>query len=163
MPLYIHLAIHFILAVLSGYAVGAYFKKPVTGLLAGVAGGFLIDLDHVLEYFLVFGWEFNIFSFLDGEQFLVSGLIRLWFHAWEYIPILVILAWLFRRQLYAKTIVLALVLGGSVHLLSDVMINNYPFRNYSLIYRYRQDFKAENLLNHDQYQEYLENRSSYEF
>ncbi len=158
MPLYIHLSIHFILAVITGYTVGRYFKKPWLGLLSGIVGGFLIDLDHLLEYFLVFGWHFNIYNFFDGHQFLTSGLIRLFFHAWEYVPILILIAWFFRKNLYAKTIVLVLASSGLVHLVSDVFINNYPWRNYSLIYRYHQHFQAENILSEAQYQEYLESR-----
>lgn len=163
MPLYIHLSIHFILAVLTGYAVGKYYRQPKIGLLAGIAGGFLIDLDHVLEYFIVFGWQFNLANFLMGYQFLDSGLIRLWFHAWEYIPIFIILAWFFRRNLVAKTIILTLVWSGSVHLVSDVFINNYPVRNYSWLYRYHQDFQAKNLLSEAQYQKYQADRIFYGF
>ena len=60
MPLALHLGIHFALAVLSGYLLGSYFNNKKLGVIFGILGGFLIDLDHVLEYFLVFGPSFNL-------------------------------------------------------------------------------------------------------
>jgi len=157
-PLPIHLFIHFALAIAVGYVVGRAFKKPELGIMFGILGGFFIDLDHVLEYFLVFGLRFNIFDFLDGRQFLASGLVRSWFHAWEYIPGLLLVAWLVRKNKTAVTVILALTLGGAVHLATDSLINNYPLRNYSLVYRYQVDFQAERLLNSEQYQEFMENK-----
>ena len=157
-PLPLHLTIHFVLAVLIGYLVGRYFKKLWPGIIGGVLGGFFIDLDHILEYFLVFGPHFNLSDFLNGRQFLVSGQIHVWFHAWEYIPILLLIAWLCRKQKAVATFILALTLGGFIHLISDCRINNYPPRNYSLIYRYEVGFSAKHLLNAEQYAKYLKDR-----
>jgi hypothetical protein len=159
-PLPVHLSIHFILAVLVGYLIGYHYKKLWTGIIGGILGGFLIDLDHVLEYFLVLGPHFNLVDFFNGRQFLVSDQIHTWFHAWEYIPILLLVAWLCRRQKAVATFLLALTLGGFVHLVSDCLINNYPPRNYSLIYRYEVNFSTQKLLNADQYSKYLRDRSS---
>lgn len=163
MPLSIHLAIHFILALLVGYFLGRRYRLLSVGLSAGIAGGFFIDLDHVLEYFLVFGWQFDPARFLMGYQFLASGLIRVWFHAWEYFPILMVLAWIMRSRPVLKAAIITLAWSGAVHLASDSLINNYPVRNYSLLYRYRQDFKAENLLNEEQYSKYQAGRIYYGF
>ena len=158
LPLPIHLSIHFLLAVLMGYLVGKKFNKISLGIIAGVSGGFFIDLDHILEYFLVYGPHFNLFYFLDGRQFLLSGQIHLWFHAWEYVPILLLIVWLVRCKKALSVFLLALALGAFVHIGSDCVINNYPPRNYSVTYRYSQNFSAKKLLNAPQYQEYLENR-----
>jgi len=152
MPLSLHLFIHFSLALLTGFLAGYYFKKLSIGLIAGFLGGFLIDLDHVLEYFLVFDWSFNIQHFLQGRQFLISDHIYLWFHAWEYVVILIIMAKLFYQRRSFAIFLFVLALAASVHLLSDSLINNYPLKYYSLVYRQEMDFSAEKLLNPLEYQ-----------
>lgn len=149
-PLLLHLFIHFILAVLAGLLVGHYFNKEKLGIIAGVVGGFLIDLDHVLEYFFVFGPRFNVAYFIEGREFLVSDKIFIIFHAWEYIPILLVIAWCVRRRKSIYVFLLALTFGGMVHLTTDCFMNNYPPRNYSLIYRAAQGFSAPLLLNPSQ-------------
>lgn len=155
MPLALHLSFHLALAVLAGLLIGHYFKKPWLGIMAGILGGFFIDLDHVLEYFLVFGPHFNLWMFFNGRQFLASSQIHLWFHAWEYIPVLLAAAYFFRRKTVILCFILALTFGGFLHLISDCLMNQYPPRNYSLIYRWSRDFSTQRLLDPGQYQEYL--------
>lgn len=158
MPLSLHLLIHLSLALLAGYLVGKRFGKPYTGLMAGFVGGFLIDLDHILEYLLVFGRHFNLWYFLEGREFLISNAIHLWLHAWEYLPLLLLAALICRRRKALKTALLALALSGSIHLLSDSLINYFPLKYYSLIYRHSVGYSAERLLNPEQYQENLKRK-----
>lgn len=152
MSLAAHVCIHFLIALLTGYICGRIFKDIYVGILAGLIGGFFIDLDHVLEYFLVFGANFNLQYFLESRQFLVSDKIRLFFHAWEYFPLFLLLAWIFSKYKKLKIFLFILALAGFVHLISDVFINNYHPRHYSLIYRYQKDFSAEKILSEDNYQ-----------
>lgn len=149
-PLAFHLFIHFILAVFAGLLVGRRFGKARLGIIAGIMGGFLIDFDHILEYFFTFGPHFNFVYFIEGRQFLISNKIILIFHAWEYIPVLLIIAWLLRRRRNIYVFLLALILGGAVHLTSDCLINGYSPRNYSLIYRLGKNFDASYILNPEQ-------------
>ncbi|MDP2944024.1 MAG: hypothetical protein Q8N57_00385 [bacterium] len=146
----LHLFIHFIIAALAGLLVGHYFNKVKLGIIAGTLGGFLIDLDHVLEYFFTFGLHFNLNYFLTGRGFLISDRIFLVFHAWEYIPILLIVAWLLRRRKNISIFLLALTFGAIVHMTSDCFLNNYPPRNYSIIYRAAKGFNASLLLSPSQ-------------
>lgn len=158
MPLPLHLFIHLVVALLVGYLVGRAFKQVEAGLLGGLLGGFFIDLDHVLEYFLIFGRGFNIFSFFEGRHFLASEKIYILFHAWEYVPFLFLLAWLLRKKKQWAVLMAALAMGMFIHLISDCLINNYPPRNYSLTYRYQVNFEAKELLNAEQYQKFIENK-----
>lgn len=158
-PLPLHLFIHFTLAYLVGLAIGLRFKELEIGIMAGILGGFLIDLDHLLEYFLFYGWHFNPLYFIEGREFVLTNQIHLWFHAWEYVPLVLLLAWLVRQRRAWAAFFVALALAGFVHLASDCLINNYPVRNYSLIYRYHVDFSAPQLLNPEQYQKYIESRA----
>jgi len=151
-PLSWHLFVHFSLAILSGYLVGAYFKNIPLGVLVGLGGGFLIDLDHVLEYLLVFNGQFNLQHFLEGRQFLVSDKIHLWFHSWELVPFLLIITYFFRNNKIIKIITIALAFAGAVHLASDVVINQVPLKFYLLSYRAKQGFEMSNLMDPAVYQ-----------
>jgi len=152
MPLSLHLTIHLTVAIIVGYICGRIFKKPGLGVVMGILGGFLIDLDHVLEYFLVFGPTFNLQYFIESRQFLTSDKIKLFFHAWEYFPILLVLAFIFRKRQNLKVIFFTLAIAGAVHLVSDVFINGYYFKYYSLIYRYQLDYSASEILPLEIYQ-----------
>ncbi|MFA6514349.1 MAG: hypothetical protein WCT50_03640 [Patescibacteria group bacterium] len=152
MPLYIHLIIHFILAVLVGFYFGRRFKHVWLGIIMGITGGFLIDMDHVLEYFLVYGFQFNAQYFIESRQFLTTDKIRIFFHAWEYFPILLFLGWIFREKKVLKIIFLTLAFAGAVHLVTDVFINHYQFKYYSIYYRYSHSFSAPRLLSPTDYQ-----------
>jgi hypothetical protein len=160
LPLPLHLLLHFSLAVLVGFYVGRHFKKIWLGIVAGILGGFLIDLDHVLEYFLVFGLRFNFNYFITGREFLISDKMHVWFHAWEYVPLLLLAAWLFwrKKKIAVATFLCALALGGLVHLTTDCLINRFPPQNYSLIYRWQHNFSAEILLSPEQYQKNLDEK-----
>ena len=153
MPLAIHLGIHFALAVLSGYLLGAYFNNKKLGVIFGILGGFLIDLDHVLEYFLVFGPSFNLQYFFESRQFLASDMVRIYFHAWEYLPLLLIFAFVFRKKDKIKIALITLALAGSIHLVSDVLINDSYFKYYSLSYRASHNFSAKDLIPEEQYEQ----------
>lgn len=146
MPLAIHLLIHFIVAVLSGYVIGRAFNRVKLGIIFGILGGFLIDLDHVLEYFMVYGLTFNLQYFFESRQFLVSEKIRLYFHAWEYLPILLILAYIFKKKETIKIALITLAFAGILHLISDVIINNYYFKYYSLYYRAERNYESSEIL-----------------
>lgn len=156
MPLPIHLLIHLTLALLTGYIAGRHFNNIKLGLLCGFLGGFLIDLDHVLEYFLVYGFHFNLIYFFQGRQFLLSDQIHLWFHAWEYVVLFLFLAWIFKKRKIVETVLVTLALAISVHLLSDSLINQCPPKFYSLMYRAENSFSAAKLMRPEDYQKNLE-------
>jgi hypothetical protein len=156
MPFSIHIYLHFLIALIIGYLAGRYFKRPWLCLTVALAGGFLIDLDHILEYFLIFGPHFNFYCFIQGREFLVSGKIYLLFHAWEWVALLALSVWLMRPKKRLKVILLTLAVAMAAHLLSDCLINHYPLQFYSLGYRASQNFSAAKLLSPEQYQENLE-------
>jgi hypothetical protein len=159
LPLPLHLLLHFSLAILIGYLLGRHFKKVGLGVLFGFLGGFLIDLDHVLEYFFVYGPHFNLIYFLEGRQFMISDKIRLVFHAWEYLPLLLLLALIFKKYQTVRVAIITLALAASVHLLTDSFLNRYPVQYYALSYRHENNFEAKKLLSPAQYEEMTRLRS----
>ncbi len=155
-PLPLHLTIHLTLAIIVGYLVGRHYKKPGWGIILGIIGGFLIDLDHVLEYFLVYGPHFNLLYFTQGREFLLSDKVHLWFHAWEYFPLLLILSTILKKKKTWQMVLVTLAFAGLVHLATDCLINHYPPKFYSLIYRTHAGFSAQKLVLPADYQKNME-------
>jgi len=159
MPLWIHLSIHALLAGASGWIAGRAFGRAWLGLLAGFLSGFFIDLDHVIEYLFTYGLSFNLNYFLEARHFLISEQAIIIFHAWEYALPLLVLLLIFRKRPAAASFVAAFLLAMLVHLISDCVINSYPLKYYSLIYRHEINYQLSSLQSPAQYQETLELRA----
>ena len=157
MNIYLHLSIHLILSFVPGIIAWRIWGKKWPAIIAGVIGGALIDLDHFIEYFLVFGWHFNYQYFMKGYQFLGSEYAYVIFHAWEYVAILLFLVLLFKNKTL-KTILFALALGFFVHLMADSIINDLSFATYSIIYRAKNEFQIERLSSPRSYAKHLKDR-----
>ncbi len=145
MSLFIHLLIHASLALLIGYLLGLYFGRPVLMIFVSLLTGFFIDIDHLLEYLIYFR-VFNLNSFLASQHLIESGQVFLYFHAWEYVILLLILALIFHRRYLIKAVLITAALSMFVHLVSDCFINSMPFKYYSIIYRAKHNFEIERIL-----------------
>ncbi len=145
MPLFIHLLIHASLALLVGWLAGLYFGRPALMILVALLTGFFIDLDHLLEY-LFFFQAFNLNDFLNSQHLLESGQAFLYFHGWEFVFLLFVLALIFYRRQLIKAILITAALSLFVHLVSDCFINQLPPRFYSIIYRAKHNFLIEKML-----------------
>jgi hypothetical protein len=128
----------------AGYAVTGSAE-----LAAGCfAGGFLIDLDHYLDYLTVEGqWrrpspsEFLRYYFGHRYRRLVLPL-----HSWELVGALAALA-----VAWPQAALLGYLLGGLLHLALDVLVNGQellrrPLLFYSLVYRARLGFARDRLI-----------------
>ncbi|MCX6761935.1 MAG: hypothetical protein NTY33_03815 [Candidatus Moranbacteria bacterium] len=158
----LHLSIHLFLSLFAGLIVWRIWKKPRLAVILGLIGGFLIDLDHFIDYYLVFGWHWNWHYFRDGYQFLKSGKIYVLFHGWEYVIILVLLVFLFKNK-YIETILLALALGAFFHLITDVVVDDTPIKSYSIIYRIKHNFDIYYINSPENYEKYLKKRARVKF
>lgn len=118
-------------------------KSIIVALGAAFVSGILIDLDHLFDYFLAFGFHFDLYTFLYNQQFVVTRKNYVVFHGYEYAALLGIsLYWAKKRQI--KMILLALLLSMLFHLVVDMMIYSIPVKHYSLIYRILTDFQIHN-------------------
>lgn len=162
MELSIHLFIHLLLSLFSGFIVWKIWKLPLPSFVSALIGGVFIDIDHLLDYVFAFGLIFNLESFLWGSQFLESDKLYVLLHAWEYVIILLILTLILRSKT-AKSVALALVLGIFFHLGTDVLINGLPAKSYSIIYRIKSGFDLKYLVTEKHYQKHLEQKSLLEY
>lgn len=124
----------------------------VTGIVIfAFLGGFFIDLDHLIEYFLAYGTNFHFDYFLTGMQFLELGKAYVLFHAWEYIPLLLFFRYKIQKSSLRKkdivaAIILALTLGMTSHLVFDQLDNNVNKGGYFLIYRFLHNFNLSDFI-----------------
>lgn len=127
---------------------GVYALTGSASLIAGViAGGFLIDVDHVLDYIAVEGQrDLRPSAFLRYYSEQRMRRVALVLHSYELVALLVALAWVTDwPPLWGYLI------GVCLHLPLDVYFNGrllsknlVPF--YSIAYRWRLGFRAEPLL-----------------
>jgi len=173
--IYLHLTIHFLLSILAGYVVFRFWDKKwrvgtrterlgrsgTGAIIGGILGGFFIDLDHLIDYFLVFGWKFNLNYFLKGWSFAKSDYIYIFFHSWELVLLLLIIFLILKKGL-VKTFTLALALGMCAHLFTDYTMTGAPASLYFLTHRAKNEFKIEKLFPPEDYQSHLEDREWFE-
>ena len=127
---------------------GVYALTGSAALVAGViAGGFLIDVDHVLDYVVVEGQrDLRPSAFLRYYSEQRMSRVALVLHSYELLALLVALAWVTNWvPLWGY------VLGVTLHLPLDIFFNGrmlsrnlVPF--YSIAYRWRLGFRAGPLL-----------------
>jgi len=158
----LHLSIHLSFSLLAGFIAWRIWKKPRPAFLAGIFGGFLIDFDHFIDYFIAFGWNWNWQYFKDGYEFLKNGKTYVFFHGWEYAIILMLLVFLFKNK-FAKTILLGLALGIFFHLATDVVVDDMPIKSYSLNYRISNNFEIGKIVKPDNYEKHLKRRMKLKF
>ena len=156
MNFYLHISIHIFLSFLAGLIVWRIYKKPIISICGGLLGGFLVDLDHFIDYFMVFGWNFKYQYFIHGYEFLKSGKIHILFHSWEYVIILLLIALFLKQNIKIKSFILAVSIGLFVHLVTDVVINEgMTWRTYFIIDRAKNSFDIEKVVTPEHYQKYL--------
>jgi hypothetical protein len=160
MNLFFHIIIHILLTILSGYFIWQLWKKSIAAFLSVIFGGVLIDMDHLIDYFIAFGWSFRLDYFISGYQFLKSNKMYVLLHGWEYVMILAILVVIIKSKV-VKSICLALALGIFLHLTVDVVANNMAFKTYFTIYRMKNNFAVEKLVSKEHYQEHLQKKRLY--
>jgi len=170
MNLFLHILIHILLGFLAGIISWQIYKKDLHAhwqvflvFFSALASGVAVDLDHFIDYFLAFGFQFNFDYFLSGYQFLKSDKIYIFFHAWEYVVIFVILAVILRKIL-AKAIFFSLALGLFFHLSADCLLNEGMRQQaYSMVYRIKNNFDVESLVTVEHWQEHIKLKENVNF
>jgi len=174
MNLALHLSIHFLFSLLAGLLVWLSFKKSKNYLPTGQAGkpktrnyafigaligGFLIDFDHFIDYFLAFGFNFKLDYFVHGYEFLKSDKIYILFHGWEYVILLVILGFLLVKYKKTRLFIFAMALGAFFHLNTDIVLNEgMKPESYLIFLRAKNNFEIEKTVTPEHYQKHLKKK-----
>ena len=160
MPLYTHELIHFIFSLIAGY-IGYLISGDLSSFFWGLLGGFFVDADHFIDYFLAFGLKFKVSYFLKGYEFLKSDKIYILFHSWEFVILLFLFFLYFKNFtnfITLQTIVLSFGIAYFLHLLFDSYINHLRPLSYFLIYRIVYRFSLKVLVTDSHYQKHLQQK-----
>lgn len=99
---------------------------------------YIIDSDHLVDYFLYYGLaDFSFTKFLTFDYFKNTGRAIVPFHAWEWVLLISLLASQ-QTQKY-KVFLYAIAAGIFAHLCWDMMTVG-SFRFYSILYRISHSF-----------------------
>lgn len=162
LPLSLHISIHIILSILAGFIVWKVWKKPAASFISALISGVAVDFDHFIDYYLAFGWNFNLYYFKQGFEFLRSDKMYTLFHGWEYVIMLLLAVLIFRAKA-VKTVFLALALGLFFHLSADVIIDGMPAKSYLIIYKIKNNFDIEKLVTPELWEKHQRERETFGF
>lgn len=147
MDSYIDISLHVAVSAILGFIIWRVFglhdrKSLLMSLFFAFLGGVLIDVDHFLDHFLAFGFNFNYDYFINGEYFLRTGNTYIIFHAFEYVIITGLFGILLKNR-ESKMIFYGLALGMLSHLLIDIFLFPNPIKGYFILYRIMNGFNVD--------------------
>lgn len=164
MSLVFHLFLHALTALIAGWLGWVFFGYPIYSFTGAIFGGVLIDLDHLVDYFLAFGGRFRVPYFLRGYQFLKSDKIYILFHGWEYGILLAIALSIVGGGSASWVFLFTLGLGGLFHLVVDTHVNHgMSLKAYSLFYRLAKGFDVVKIVTREHYQIHLDEKRAVSF
>ena len=116
-----------------------------TGMAAAVLGGIFIDLDHLFDYAMRYGFnpaKFSFKKFCDMAKTLDSQKVYFILHSLELLIIFWLAIFIFKWGIFW----LGLAIGVTMHIFFDQFINRtHPF-TYFLTFRIIKGFKTEDIL-----------------
>ena len=107
-----------------------------------LVAGWLIDLDHLLDYFIYLkrsGKRFNLNFFLSGKYFEENKKVIVIFHSWE-IAIFLYVLYYFIEDYLLKNLFFFTFLSYLIHIIIDQLTNKPVILGYSTIYRLNKKF-----------------------
>jgi len=121
---------HTVVSLVVSALVWLWLRSAAAALACFLAGVF-IDLDHIVDYCLRYGTRIrprNIFRAFEAEVF---DNVFVFLHAWEWILLALVIMWLVDWP----PVAVGLVVGFSVHLLLDQLVNRHNPWGYFLTFR----------------------------
>lgn len=118
------------------------FTNSLSNAIASFLGGILIDLDHFIDYYMNFGFSYNLKKICDAiDNFRLSKLYLL-LHSYE----LLITFWLAIFIIPLNSIYLFIAIGVTQHIFLDQLFNPVTPKTYFLSHRIACRFKKESFL-----------------
>lgn len=128
----------------AGIGLFTYHRyKSSKAALASFFVGWLIDLDHIVDYVKAHGWKISWFHFNEAKHEHYSGKLYLLLHSYELLALFFLICSHPKRRPYRVGITLSVL----THLLLDQRCN--PSRKpltYFLAHRIHKRFNAKELL-----------------
>ena len=117
------------------YAISKSWIIFGSSLISGV----LIDLDHILDYFMAYGINIRIKQFFEVCHNLKIPRVRLIFHSWELLFLLSICAFVMRWNPW----IVGTVVGFTQHIVLDQIFNKSNKLSYSFYWRLKKGFRLK--------------------
>lgn len=133
--IFYHEILHFLVASIISLFIFNKFKSTKLVIVVFLVS-FLVDVDHLTEGIMIYGLNFREILFpFRGGFFREAGYMTIFFHSWEFLPIILFVSKKINRFSYGITIVVAM----AGHLLTDQVVYTSFYGmslfQYSLIYR----------------------------
>jgi len=97
---------------------------------------YIIDIDHLVDYFLFYGVNFSFSTFISLDYFGITQRAVVPFHAWEWVVLLVMYSTQTKKY---KLLLRAIATGMFAHLIWDSITVGTPIF-YIILYRISQSF-----------------------
>jgi hypothetical protein len=138
---------HFFLSLAVGFLLWKAFdgkrrRTLILSLCFALLSGLFIDVDHLFDYYVVYGFAWNFQRFMSTDYFDKSGKNYVFFHGFEYVFILGIIAF-FLKNKEKKLFFTVLATSMFVHLFTDILLFSIPVKNYFIIYRILTGFNTD--------------------
>ena len=109
--------------------------------LSSLASGVLIDADHGLDFLIEFRKRFTVRELIEAFNSRKLDRVRLVFHSWELLLLLVIATYLLNWNPW----VAGILIGFGQHLIFDQVFNHTKGFAYFLLWRWRNGFRYSKL------------------
>lgn len=132
-----HLIGHLVLAVVVGWLIFKKTKNWKLFLLCLIVS-FAIDVDHLVDYWIAYGFNLRVFDFLQLSFFGKNHKVFVPLHSWELVVLLAIWSLVIKKY---KWLFLTVSLALFVHILWDTISYRIYPQDYFFLYRMLRGFK----------------------
>lgn len=141
-----------IVATITISSIVYFIFNSFSAFISSLIGGILIDLDHLLDYCIHRGINFNVKNFFIWCYNNQWNTLIVFFHSFELILIFWLAIFIFNLGIFW----IGLAIGISQHIILDVLGNRdmINLHSYFFIFRLTKGFKKEYILRED----YLDER-----
>jgi hypothetical protein len=121
----------------------AYKKtKKTEYLILAIFVSFAIDADHLIDYWIAYGFNLNFLRFIKLDFFKINNKVFVPLHSWEIILTIFITPLIFKFKKNLKWIFYTIALAMFFHMLWDSYSYCIKIIDYSLIWRATHNFKV---------------------
>lgn len=129
-----HMLVYFLGVFLLYLLARNYFSAK--NIILGLIFSIIIDIDHLVDYFNLRGFSFDVSDFLSSDYFKLSGKVIVPLHAWEFVLLLLLFFMFFNKRDKVKhSYLLFVALGIGSHLLYDALYYGFDPSVYFLTKR----------------------------
>jgi len=125
--------LHLLLSIIIASIIYVFIYQSYLVFVFSIIWGFLIDLDHIIDFWLKYPFSFNLKDFFTGKQFKESWKAYILFHSWEYVIVWIIIFFWLKDDI--KYLVLSLICSLFMHIILDIITNKSNFTWYSIVNR----------------------------